>query len=76
MFPFLPTACKRGNSMQLMLNILAIQGKPGAPKFIMILMCCIWIAIAEKQNGIHEAVGSIPSSSTKKIKKKSRLDNP
>jgi hypothetical protein len=23
------------------------------------------------QNGIHEAVGSIPSSSTKKIKKKS-----
>jgi len=26
-------------------------------------------------NGIHEAVGSIPSSSTKKIKKKSRLGN-
>ena len=32
--------------------------------------------LGERMNGIHEAVGSIPSSSTKKIKKKSRLGNP
>ncbi len=32
--------------------------------------------LGERMNGIHEAVGSIPSSSTKKIKKKSGLGNP
>ncbi|MBP1740432.1 MAG: hypothetical protein H6Q48_2725, partial [Deltaproteobacteria bacterium] len=32
--------------------------------------------LGERMNGIHEAVGSIPSSSTKEIKKKSRLGNP
>ena len=32
--------------------------------------------LGERMNGIHEVVGSIPSSSTRKIKKKSWLGNP
>ncbi len=31
--------------------------------------------LGERMNGIHEVVGSIPSSSTKKINKNSRLGN-
>ena len=47
--------------------IFACRRKSDCLKYVVILIGYDWINTTEKMNGIHEVVGSIPISSTKKI---------
>jgi hypothetical protein len=48
----------------------------GFPECVVILAGYVFVRAAIGQNGIHEAVGSIPSSSTKKNKRASQTASP